>query len=124
MSEDVKLNVAVPEHQRDVYDEEAEQMGFASRAAYVRSMINAGRRDFGLDPQGSGGEDTTLEDFVEQRIVAIIDDADGASRDAVIEEVTGDIEQTVTDCLARLDDAGKIDYDIQQDGLVVRSEDD
>lgn len=122
MTEDVKLNVAVPEHQRSVYDEEAEQMGFASRSAYVRAMVNAGRRDFGLDPQGADGEDTTLEDFVEQRIVAIIDDADGASRDAVIEDVAGDIEQTVTDCLARLDDAGKIDYDIQQDGLVVRSE--
>lgn len=124
MPEDVKLNVAVPEHQRDIYDEEAEQMGFASRSAYVRAMVNAGRRDFGLDPQGAGGEDTTLDEFIERQIVAIIDDADGASRDAVVEEITGDIEQTVTDCLARLDDTGKIDYDIQQDGLVVRSEDD
>ena len=124
MNEGVKLNVAVPPHQRNVYDEEAEQMGFASRAAYVRSMVNAGRRDFGLNPQGTGGEDTTLEDFIEQRIVAIIADADGASRDAVVEEITGDIEETVTDSLARLDDAGRIDYDIQQDGLVIRSEED
>ncbi|GAA0283214.1 DUF5805 domain-containing protein [Halobacterium noricense] len=124
MTEDVKLNVAVPEHQRNVYDEEAEQMGFASRSAYVRAMVNAGRRNFGLDPQGPGGEDATLADVIEQRIVTIIDDADGASRDAVVEEITGDIEQTVTDCLARLNDAGKIDYDIQQDGLVVRTESD
>ncbi|MCD2199939.1 DUF5805 domain-containing protein [Halobacterium sp. KA-4] len=124
MNEDVKLNVAVPEHQRDVYDEEAEQMGFASRSAYVRAMVNSGRRDFGLDPQGPGGEDTTLEDVIEQRIVDIIDDADGASRDAVVQEITGDIEQTITDCLSRLDDTGKIDYDIQQDGLVVRTEGD
>lgn len=123
MSEDVKLNVAVPRHQREVYDKEAEQMGFASRAAYVRAMVNAGRRDFGLDPQGSDAEDTTLADFVERRIVAAIDDADGASRDAVVEEVTGDVEQTVTDCLARLDEEGRIDYDIQRDGLVVRGDD-
>ncbi|MGB9965100.1 DUF5805 domain-containing protein [Halobacterium hubeiense] len=124
MTDDVKLNVTVPPHQREVYDEEAERMGFASRAAYVRAMVNAGRRDFGLDPQGSGGENTTLEEFIEERIVAVIDEADGASRDAVVNEIAGDVEQTVTDCLTRLDDAGRIDYDIQRDGLVVRSEDD
>ncbi len=124
MSDDVKLNVTVPEHQRDVYDDEARAMGFSSRSAYVRAMVNAGRRDFGLNPQGSDGENTTLADFIEDRIVTTIENEDGVGRDEVVDEVAGDVEATVTDCLGRLDETGRIDYDIKRDGLVVREDGD
>ena len=117
-----KLNVTVPEYQLEIYDEEADRLGFASRSEYVRSMINAGRREFGLDPQGSTGEDGAARASLEDRIVALLEEADGLTEEEVVAALTEDVEERVTDILNELNDEERIDYDVRRSGFVVVEE--
>lgn len=119
MSDDKPLNVTVPAYQREIYDDEADQLGFDSRAAYIRSMINAGRRDFGLNPKGSTQDSASLDALIEARITTLLQDADGLTKDEVVAELEAEIEAVATDVLDRLDDDGTIDYDVQQNGFVM-----
>ncbi|WP_252698861.1 DUF5805 domain-containing protein [Natronosalvus vescus] len=114
-----KLNVGVPEHQLAIYDDEAEEMGFSSRAEYIRSMINAGRREFGLNPQGETPEDASLRGSLDERILAILEEAEGLAQDEVVDAVTADVEDQVTEVLNDLNDEGRIDYDVRRSGFVV-----
>ncbi len=116
---DKKLNVGVPDHQLEIYDEEAEEMGFSSRAEYIRSMINAGRREFGLNPQGATGEDASPQASLDERILSILDEADGLAQEEVVNAVTADVEEQVTETLNQLNDEGRIDYDVRQGGFVI-----
>jgi hypothetical protein len=119
MVTDKSLNVTVPEDDLDRFDKEAEKMGFNSRAAYLRAMINAGRREFGLDPQGDDAEDGTLQDFIDERILDAVNAADGARSGEVIEEVTGEIEDLVRESIEQLNERGTIEYSVNEDGLIV-----
>ncbi|MFC7212649.1 DUF5805 domain-containing protein [Saliphagus sp. GCM10025334] len=119
MQDKRSLNVDVPEYQLEIYDEEAERMGFGSRAAFIRAMINAGRRDFGLDPQGTGDEDTTLDDLIEQRILTHLRQTGSLPTDEIVDGVTDEVEQSTTAALERLNDAGDIDYSVQDGGFVL-----
>ncbi|GAA0220207.1 DUF5805 domain-containing protein [Halobaculum roseum] len=123
MASDKSLNVTVPKEDLDRFDKEAEKMGFNSRAAYLRAMINAGRREFGLDPQGDGAEDGTLQDFIDERILDAVNAADGARSGEVIEEVTGEIEDLVRESIEQLNETGTIEYSVNDDGLIVAKRD-
>lgn len=120
MGEDKPLNVTVPEEQRDIYDDEAEQMGFDSRSAYIRSMINAGRRDFGLNPKGPSQDSASFDALIEARITSLLQDGDALTKDEVVAELEAELEEIATDVLDQLDDDGTIDYDVQQNGFVMR----
>lgn len=95
-------------------------MGFATRSAYIRSMINAGRREFGLDSGGERGEDASLRGFIEERVIEVVSEADGIDREEVVSEIGEEVGEIVTESLERLDDKGVIDYDVQADGFVAR----
>ncbi len=122
MVTDKSLNVTVPEDDLDRFDKEAEEMGFNSRAAYLRAMINAGRREFGLNPQGNNAEDGILQDFIDKQILDAVNAADGARSGEVIEAVTGKIEDLVRESVEQLNDKGTIKYSVNKDGLIVTEE--
>ncbi len=119
MTDKKKLNTTVPRYQLELYDEEAEQMGFSSRSEFIRSMINAGRRDFGLDSGGTTGEDGVPQRSLEQRVVRLIEEADGLTEQEVVDALTENTEKRVTEILNDLNDEGVIDYDVRQSGFVM-----
>lgn len=123
MAADKSLNVTVPEDQCDRYDEEADRMGFDSRAAYLRAMINAGRREFDLEPQVDDDEEATLRGFIDERVLNAIAATDGAGSGEVVDEIVGEIEGLVTESIERLNEEGAINYSVDADGLVVAGKD-
>jgi len=106
----------VPAYQREAWDREAETMDM-SRAEYVRTMVQRGRREDLLaeDPSEDPADDhsgdaTPGGEPVEDRIIEVLYSGEYVDWDDLVAGVTGDIEDRIDAALDRLQDANRVRY--------------
>lgn len=111
----------IPQYQKQIWVEHAAALGM-SQSEFVRSMVQAGRRDFpveSLEDLPTESDDTNPGDGgLQQRVAALIGDAEVLDWDDLLAEVRGDIETELEAVLAALQSANQIRYDGRQGGYV------
>ena len=122
----------VPAYQRDTWDEHADRLDM-SRAEFVRSMVQAGRRGFGSDSdsdkpaetseasQAEGGSDEPTpesHDTLETQIVGMLSEGP-RDWDELLGALTADIEGRLDETLQELQDEGRVRYSGPDGGYVL-----
>ncbi|GAB3317288.1 DUF5805 domain-containing protein [Haloplanus salinarum] len=109
-TDSVAVKTYVPPYQKDRWREHADRLGM-SQSEFVRTMVQAGRRDFEVpdlterEEAGEGGS-SGLEPLVKDAL----DGEDGRSWDELLGAVTEDIEDRLEETLSDLQERNAIQY--------------
>ncbi|WP_224269023.1 DUF5805 domain-containing protein [Haloprofundus salinisoli] len=113
----------VPTYQKEQWTDHADELGM-SQSEFIRTMVQAGRRDFDLD-----ASDETLEapvdapnprgNVLEDRVHEVLHRRDVMSWDQLVEALSGDFESRLEDALDSLQSANRIRYNGREGGYVV-----
>ena len=116
-AETVRSSFSMPDYQREVWNEEAEEMGI-SFGEYVRMMIQAGRRELGYtepDSDPSNGPD------LESQIIDILEEHDGdATWSELIDGVLGDLEDEIEDTVGELEEEGVVETSLRSNTISLK----
>lgn len=129
--ERVSVQTYVPESQRDQWRSDAEELDM-SQAEYVRTMVQAGRRGFDLDPDEGDSDDLTEiagrsgskgstpgVDGLNRRVLDVLRESEFADWDTLLAGVTDDIEQRLEETLDELQANDRIRYSGRHGGYTV-----
>ena len=116
-TERVAVKTYVPAYQKEAWADHAERLGM-SQSEFVRTMVQAGRRDFELptpeepdlpdgDPGGDGLEDRVLDLLLERGVL---------DWDELVGAVTEDVEDRLDDALERLQSENRVQYSGREGG--------
>jgi len=123
--ERVSVRTYVPRDQKEAWAARADDLDM-SQSEFVRTMVQAGVRDLGLDTDGGATPtpDAPDEDGggLESRVVAELREREVAGWDALVDALAGDFEERLEDALASLDDDGIIRYSPREGGYVLRGD--
>jgi hypothetical protein len=117
-SERVSVQTYVSADQRDRWRDEAEARDM-SLAEYVRTMVQAGRRDFDLE---NGGEPERVDatpgvEGINRRVLEALRSGP-ADWEALLDEVTADLEDRLEGTLDELQSEDRIRYSGRHGGYV------
>ena len=121
----------VPEYQYETWAEDADSMDM-SLSEFVRTMVQAGRRDFDIG-DGNGAQSPSPEephvgratpggDGLEDRILERLDADEVVSWDELVDMLAEDFESKLESTLDSLLDAGAIQLDHRRGGYRRRGE--
>lgn len=121
-TESVHVQTYIPAYQRDIWDEEAEEMNM-NRSEYLRSMVQAGRRamsgEIALDEDTDKDDDADLRDDV----LEAIRDSDHVSFDVLVNALASDFEGRMDAILDELQNDDLIRYNGRHGGYTAVKED-
>jgi hypothetical protein len=119
----------VPAYQKARWAEDADQLGM-SQSEFVRTMVQAGRRDFGVpgDPAEAGEDvenvpegasDRTDGEGFEDRVREALEVDGHLSWDDLLARLTDDIEGRLDETLQRLQSADEVQYSGRHGGYTL-----
>ncbi|EJN61121.1 DUF5805 domain-containing protein [Halogranum rubrum] len=109
----------VPAYQKDAWQAHADEMGM-SQSEFVRTMVQAGRKGFDLDPE-EGVSPTTdpRGGGLETRLLSVLKDHDYMSWDQLVSALTDDMEDRLDDALGELQGSNRIRYSGRHGGYTL-----
>ncbi len=118
-----RVQTYVPAYQREEWDEHADELGM-SRSEFVRSMVQAGRSKFdpAVDTDREGDHPSTAESDLETQVLDALEASGPLSWEALLSDVTGDIERRLEETLAELQAENRVQYSGRADGYVLQGE--
>ena len=120
----------VPAYQKDEWKRHADELDM-SQSEFVRTMVQAGRRDFEIEPVasdsgsegdasgGSTGGDPGGGADLEERIVSILSGSDHLSWEELVARLTNDIEDRLDETLQQLQTENRVQYSGRHGGYAV-----
>lgn len=121
----------VPQYQQEEWAEAAESMDM-SLSEFVRSMVQAGQRDFDLDGDASVRSFTPEKPLpadatpggqpLEDRVLETLDSGNVRTWDELVGELSGDFETRLQESLDALMESGKIRMDHRRGGYRLRGD--
>ncbi|WP_129115713.1 DUF5805 domain-containing protein [Halegenticoccus tardaugens] len=119
----------VPAYQKDEWRRHAERLEM-SQSEFVRTMVQAGRREFEIPSARAraGSTDAADDDSespadadgeLERRVVRLLADGEHLSWEELIDRLTDDIEGRLDETLQRLQTTGRIRYSGRADGYAL-----
>lgn len=131
-TERTSVRTYVPAYQKELWQAHAEELDM-SQSEYVRTMVQAGRSGFEPpDSDGSGAErsDPTGEEggspdatpgveALEDRVLDVLRDGGHYDWDALLAELTDDIEQRLDETMQELQSTGRVRYSGRHGGYVL-----
>lgn len=113
----------VPTYQRELWDDHADRLDM-SRSEFVRTMVQAGRRQIGDDPELAAdptADNTTSRDdeSLDEEILGLLADAGALSWDELLSALTDDIENRLDETLQELQESNYVRYSGRADGYVL-----
>lgn len=110
----------VPAYQKEAWQEHAERLDM-TQSEFVRTMVQAGRRDFSLDDAGgnpttSDGDDAT---DMARVVVDVLDEAELLSWDELLDRVTDDVEARLEEVIEELQERNRIRYSGKNGGYTL-----
>lgn len=131
-TERTSVRTYVPAYQKEIWQAHADELDM-SQSEYVRTMVQAGRS--GFEPpetdsqEGEAHEATTGEprspdatprvDGLEDRVLEVLRDGGHYDWDALLAELTDDIEQRLDETLQELQSADRVRYSGRHGGYVL-----
>lgn len=127
----VAVRTYVPAYQREEWDGHADELDM-SRAEFVRTMVQAGRRGFDLDdespdresnpPEGGPEAATPGVGGLEDRVLSLLEAERALSWEELVEGLTDDLEERLDEVLDDLQDANRVRHSGRQGGYAVISD--
>lgn len=118
----------VPAYQKTEWTEHADRLGM-TQSEFVRTMVQAGRREFGIPGSGyadAGAVDTESSDVTESdsgrfehRVKDALSTNEYLSWDELVASLTDDIESRLDDTLQELQSADVVTYSGQNGGYTL-----
>ncbi|NHN58680.1 MULTISPECIES: DUF5805 domain-containing protein [Halorussus] len=132
MSDDADTDRAVvktfvPTYQKDEWKRHADELDM-SQSEFVRTMVQAGRRGFGLESETVSSENRAEGesegsspggDGLETRLLDLLDSGEYLSWDQLVEELAGDFEDRLEETLQRLQNDNRVQYSGRRGGYTV-----
>jgi hypothetical protein len=117
----VAVKTYVPPYQKERWREHADRLGM-SQSEFVRTMVQAGRRDFEVPERTDSDEAGDADDSgLEPRVKEFLDPEDGRSWDELLEGLTEDTEERLESALDALQERNVVKYS-RREGYVLREE--
>jgi hypothetical protein len=120
----------VPVYQKERWKEHADALGM-SQSEFVRTMVQAGRRDFEVpggpfrddDPRGEDGGNGDEEGVSEfgERVIDALAASEFRSWDELLDELTADTEDRLEATLQRLQSNGRVQHSGRHGGYTLTS---
>ncbi len=117
----------VPAYQKEEWQVAAEEMDM-SQSEFVRTMVQAGRREFPIPGENSEPGNSTETDTtpgvepLETRILDALAASGPLDWDDLVDELVGDLEARADDCLQSLQEAGRVRYSGREGGYTLTDE--
>ena len=121
----------VPAYQKERWKEHAEELGM-SQSEFVRTMVQAGRRDFEVsggpfrddNPRGGDAEegDADEADPFDRRVIDALAASEFRSWGELLEALTADTEDRLEAALQRLQSDGKVQHSGRHGGYTLTEE--
>lgn len=125
-----RVQTYVPAYQKERWQEEADELGM-SLSEFVKTMVQAGRSDFGFD--GSPTDDATHEDEsatpsstsdpqgsgLEDRVESVLSEEGHCDWDELLAAVTDDVEARLDETLEEMQDRNEIRYSGRHGGYTL-----
>ncbi|MFC5366449.1 DUF5805 domain-containing protein [Salinirubrum litoreum] len=128
MEEDTErtaVRTYVPAYQKERWAAHAEELDM-SHSEFVRTMVQAGRRDFDLEPpESSGGEEppeppsNPRGDGLEDRVRTVLSTEGVVGWEELLEAVSDDLEGRLESALETLQDENAVRYKPRQGGYAL-----
>ena len=112
----VPVKTYVPPYQKERWREHADRLGM-SQSEFVRTMVQAGRRDFEVPDRPSSEEPAeSLSSGLEPRVKDALSGDDHRSWDDLLEAVTDGVEDRLEDALESLQERNAVQYSGREGG--------
>jgi hypothetical protein len=110
----------VPAYQKETWQEHADRLGM-SQSEFVRTMVQAGRRDFEV-PERTAPEDDgeTPDSGLEPQVRDALDPDDHRSWDELVSRLTDDFEDRLEETLSDLQEENVVEYSGRHGGYTLR----
>jgi hypothetical protein len=117
----------VPAYQKDRWKEHADRLGM-SQSEFVRTMVQAGRRDFEVPDRAYGESDRSADDgetddasddSFERRVLDALSVSDYRGWDQLLEALTDDIEDRLDETLQSLQAENRVQYSGRHGGYAL-----
>lgn len=104
----VKVEISCTKAEKELWNKEAEKLRFGYRTNYLRSMINAGRREFDLADNGTEDyPERTVKDL-ETRVYSNLSIDQPTDWAELVEIITTDLEDEIEEIVENLAEEGKV----------------
>jgi hypothetical protein len=116
----------VPAYQKERWAEHADRLGM-SQSEFVRTMVQAGRRDFDV-PERPSGDDGSVESAnegenspgaFEESVLDALSVSEHRSWDELLDALTEDIEDRLDETLQALQAANRVQYSGRHGGYAI-----
>lgn len=116
----------VPTYQRELWDDHADRLDM-SRSEFVRTMVQAGRRQVGDNPELVADAETEStesesEESLSEAVLTLLNEADALAWDELLAALTDDIESRLDETLQELQESNEVRYSGRADGYVLAEE--
>ncbi|ADQ67174.1 hypothetical protein C499_05443 [Halogeometricum borinquense DSM 11551] len=114
----------VPAYQKERWKTHAEELGM-SQSEFVRTMVQAGRRDFEIpdrtpdEPESDGADESSGGSEFESRVLDALSPADHRSWDELLDALTDDIEDRLDETLQDLQASNRVQYSGRHGGYAL-----
>jgi hypothetical protein len=129
--ERTSVRTYIPRYQKELWQSHAEELGM-SQSEFVRTMVQAGRSGFEPPESESADDSASAESTeprspdanpggngLEDRVVEVLEDGDHYDWDALVAELTDDIEERLDETLQELQSDGRVRYSGRHGGYVL-----
>ncbi|WP_128478227.1 DUF5805 domain-containing protein [Halorussus pelagicus] len=124
----------VPAYQKAEWKRHADELDM-SQSEFVRTMVQAGRRDFDIEPiassesdseeESNGGDpDTADGEELEEHVLAVLSTSDHLAWDELVDELTNSIEDRLEETLQQLQRNNRVQYSGRRGGYTLVGETD
>ena len=123
------VTTRVSPEQKDHWREDAQRLGM-SQSEFVRTMVQAGRRELGLSGderigdsrptrEEPGFEDTNPRgEALEDRVLELLDQREARSWEELVEALTAGLEERLDETLGELQESGRVRYSGRHGGYL------
>ncbi len=116
----------VPAYQKARWKAHADELGM-SQAEYVRTMVQAGRNGFEIEPnptdlEGSSGSANPWGDGLETRVLTAFNSATILSWETLVDELSSNFEDRLEETLESLQQENRIRYSGRHGGYMLVDE--
>lgn len=109
----------VPAYQKEQWQRHADELGM-SQSEFVRTMVQAGRSGFDLEPEEGGSSDATPGvEGLETRVLSTLESNEFMSWEQLVEALAGDLEDRLDDALGDLQGSNRIRYSGRHGGYTL-----
>jgi hypothetical protein len=114
----------IPAYQKEKWKRHAEELDM-SQSEFVRTMVQAGRRDFEFETMGTSesesetGETDGDGEDLEEHVLSVLSTAEHLSWDDLLDRLTNSIEDRLEETLQQLQTENRVQYSGRRDGYTL-----